>query len=289
MYKNITIIIVTYYSEYIIKRTLKKLSKFKVIIVENSKNQLFKKFIENRYKNIKCIIPNQNLGFGKAVNLGIKLSKTKYCLILNPDSFTDNTTIQKLYLACEKNKKIAAISANTKINKNSGHFIFSNNKKINKKKNIVNVDFFIGHTYLINKNIIKKIGYFDEKIFLNFEEIDLFKRLAMAKYEICLYKNVYCKHLSGMSHYGHKNINLEKEIKYTFKWHYAWGYYYFYKKHYNFFISNFFFFKFLFKSILQFIYFFFRNDKNKLHYIWASICGLICSYASMESFYRPKL
>ena len=162
-------------------------------------------------------------------------------------------------------------------------------KKLIKKKNIVNVDFFVGHTYLISKNIIKKIGYFDKKIFLNFEEIDLFKRLAAAKYEICLYKNVYCKHLSGMSHYGHENINLEKEIKYTFKWHYAWGYYYFYKKHYNFFISNFFFLKFLFKSIIQFIYFFFKYDKVKLYYILASIYGLTCSYTGKQSFYRPKL
>lgn len=289
MYNNITIIIVTYYSEHIIKKTLNKLSKFRVIIIENSKNLLFKKFLENRYKNVKCIIPNQNLGFGRAVNLGIKLSKTKYCLILNPDAFTNDNTIQKLYLACEKNKKIAAISANTKINKNFGYFIFSNNKKINQKKNIVNVDFFVGHTYLISKNIIKKIGYFDKKIFLNFEEIDLFKRLAAAKYEICLYKNVYCKHLSGMSHYGHENINLEKEIKYTFKWHYAWGYYYFYKKHYNFFISNFFFLKFLFKSIIQFIYFFFKYDKIRLYYILASIYGLTCSYTGKQSFYRPKL
>ena len=100
MHNNITIIIVTYYSEHIIKKTLKKLSKFRVIIIENSKNLLFKKFLENRYKNVKCIIPNQNLGFGRAVNLGIKLSKTKYCLILNPDAFTNDNTIQKLYLAC---------------------------------------------------------------------------------------------------------------------------------------------------------------------------------------------
>ena len=118
MFKDITIIIVAYHSENLIKKTIKKLYKFRILIIDNSKNKEFKNFIEKKFKNIKYILSKKNLGFGGALNIGMKLAKTKYCLILNPDALTNYKTINKLYTAVEKNSSIAAISTETKNNNN---------------------------------------------------------------------------------------------------------------------------------------------------------------------------
>jgi GT2 family glycosyltransferase len=295
MLKDITIIIVSYNSENLIKKTIKKLSKFRILIIDNSKNKEFKNSIEDKHKNIKYLLSKKNLGFGNAINIGMKLAKTRYCLILNPDAFTNYKTINKLYDAAEKNSKIAAISTETKINKNKkilnhGYFIFSDtDKEKYKSQNMINVDFFIGYMYLIKTKITKQVGCFDSKIFLNYEEFDLFKRLKKIGYDICVYKGLYTRHLGGMSHKGNDSLILNEEIKYTFKWHYAWGIFYFYKKHYNFFIANLLSFNFFIKSLINYSYFFIKNDTSKFNEAKASILGFFYSYIGKSSFYRPKV
>jgi N-acetylglucosaminyl-diphospho-decaprenol L-rhamnosyltransferase len=295
MLKDITIIIVAYNSEDLIKKTIKKLSKFKILIIDNSQNKEFKNFIEKQYKNTKYLLSKKNLGFGNALNIGMKLTRTKYCLILNPDAFVNYKTINKLYAAIEKNSAIAAISTETKNNKNKkilnhGYFIFSNSDKEKyKSQNIINVDFFIGYMYLIKTKIAEKVGYFDSKIFLNYEEFDLFKRLKKIGYDICVYKNLYTQHMGGMSHKSKNNSSLDQEIKYTFKWHYAWGMFYFYKKHYNFFIANLLSINFFAKSLIGYFYFFIKNDAAKFNEAKGSVLGLFYSYIGRNSFYRPKI
>ena len=55
--QNLSIVIVTLKSEKIIERCINSLDKnIPIIVVENSDNAKFKDFLENRYKNVKCII-----------------------------------------------------------------------------------------------------------------------------------------------------------------------------------------------------------------------------------------
>ena len=84
--KDITFVIVTFYSENVIFECLDSLpNDSKKIIVENSNNLNFKNILEEKYNNLRCILTNENLGYGKANNIGIKLSETDYIFILNPD------------------------------------------------------------------------------------------------------------------------------------------------------------------------------------------------------------
>ena len=86
--ENITIVIVTYNCENIINKCLNNLDKKnKIIIIENSSNYKLKREIEKKYKNVDFFINKSNLGISKSWNIGINKSKTKYVLIMNPDSF----------------------------------------------------------------------------------------------------------------------------------------------------------------------------------------------------------
>ena len=42
----------------------------KVIVIENSKNIELKKKLNENYKNIECIVLEENLGFAKSNNIG---------------------------------------------------------------------------------------------------------------------------------------------------------------------------------------------------------------------------
>ena len=83
---NFTIVIVTFKSEKIIETCLNSINqKYAVIIVENSRDANFKKHIESKFPNVKCYLTGSNIGMGSANNIGIRLAKTNYVLILNPD------------------------------------------------------------------------------------------------------------------------------------------------------------------------------------------------------------
>ena len=85
--KDITIVITSFKSENKIKECLNSIDKHcQIINVENSNNQDYKRQIEKEFKNVKCILTGENLGYGKANNIGLKEVKTKYALILNPDT-----------------------------------------------------------------------------------------------------------------------------------------------------------------------------------------------------------
>ena len=81
--KKTTIITVTYKSEDIIESFLNRIkNKFKIIVVENSNNTEFKKKLEKKYKNLKCILTGSNIGWAKANNKGLKQINTKYSLFI---------------------------------------------------------------------------------------------------------------------------------------------------------------------------------------------------------------
>ena len=97
--KDLTIIITTFKSEDKIENCLNSIdSSISVIIVENSSNEKFKQYIENKYSNVNCVLTNQNLGYGKANNIGLKRVSTKYSLVLNPDTVLDNNAVNKFFI-----------------------------------------------------------------------------------------------------------------------------------------------------------------------------------------------
>ena len=48
--------------------------------------KITKQKIEREFENVKCILSGENIGYGKGNNIGLKETKTKYALILNPDA-----------------------------------------------------------------------------------------------------------------------------------------------------------------------------------------------------------
>ena len=103
--QNLSIVIVTLKSEGVIFKCLDSLdTNIPVFIVENSNNLDFKNSVEKRYNNVQCILTKENLGMGSGNNVGIKLTKTDYVLILNPDVILEPNTLEELMLSSKKLK-----------------------------------------------------------------------------------------------------------------------------------------------------------------------------------------
>ena len=73
MENEITVLFVSYHSDDIIEKSIMTIDKnIKIIVVENSKNKILKNKLEEKYSNVKVIIPQENLGNGAGINYGIK-------------------------------------------------------------------------------------------------------------------------------------------------------------------------------------------------------------------------
>ena len=271
--EDFTFIIATFRSEKLIKECLKDLpKKNKKIIIENSGDKNLKETIERNYDNTECYLMSENLGYGKANNVGIIKSNTDYVFIINPDTKVTNDKFEKIVSFL--NNQDFAVAAPQIIESNK---IYKQNKE---NSNIKKVDQVPGMAMILNKKKFNNV-FFDENIFLYLEEIDLCKRMR-EQGENILEINVEIDHLGGQSH-----GEFDSEMENSRNWHWMWSKFYFYKKHHNYFYSFIKTFPNLLSSIFKFIYYTLIGNKKKISQYKMRFLGLLNSYLLKKSFYRP--
>ena len=133
MNKIITLAFLSYHSAHHIKRIVKTLDKkFHIIIIENSSDFKLKKEIENRYKNVQVKVCSKNLGFSKAMNLAIKMSKTQYVFLNPSDVVISNNLINSLLKIVKNFDKFGLLTPSYKDRRiHSNYFVWNKDKKKN--------------------------------------------------------------------------------------------------------------------------------------------------------------
>ena len=275
--KDITIVITSFKSEKKIINCLNSIDKrCEVINVENSNNQNYKRKIEEEFKNVKCILTGENLGYGRANNIGLKEAKTKYALILNPDTKLSPEALEGFLNLANEKKDFAIIGPGIVEDKKS---YLSFDDKVSLVKSVK------GYAMFLNLSEFKDIGFFDENIFFFLEEIDLCKRLEKKNKKIYLSKNIKVYHEGGLSHDNSFNYQMELSRN----WHWMWSTFYFNKKYRGFLPSIIIVGPKLFSSIFKFFLFFIVRNNEKKEIYYQRFSGLINSIFGKSSWYRPKI
>ena len=270
---DLTIVIVSFKSGEVLDRCIKSIdSKYQIIIVENSLDHKLKIKLEKSYLNVKCIIPEKNLGYGAGNNLGINLANTNHVLILNPDTILLDNTIEKLRDAADKIKNFAIL----------GPKIYGETEK--ETQNYVSVQYIKGFAILFNKEKFIDIGYFDENYFLYFEEIDLCRKIIKSGSKIYIINNALIKHEGGKSH--ERKYDFEMEL--SRNWHWMWSTFYYHKKNFGYLTGITKIYKNLFSSLIKIVIYFliFNSEKRKIYL--QRLSGIYNSIIGKPSWYRPK-
>ena len=278
--KDITVVITSFKSGQIIKNCLNSIdSDYKVILVENSDDLDFKKKIEQEFVNVECVLTGENLGYGKANNIGLKKVTSKYALILNPDTILQSDTIKNFFEATKRVPKFAIMAPFVQEEGDENNKINTDNINPISVKNVK------GFAMFLNISEFQQIGFFDENFFFYFEEIDLCKRLIDHQKKIYLEPSIIINHTGGKSH----DNALNKTMELSRNWHWMWSTFYYHKKHKGFFIS------FLiilpklisaaFKALLYSL--FLNRDKKEIYN--HRLLGLVNAIMGKDSWYRPKV
>ena len=272
--KDLTIVIVTFNSESKIINCLKTIPfEVKKIVVENSNNEKFKNNLEDEFKNLNCILTGDNKGYAVANNIGLKNVKTKYALVLNPDTILDNSAIENFLIRAKNQQDFWLIGpANGQM------------KKINfGNDNLIEVDSLKGFAIFFNVSKFKDI-FFDENFFLYFEEIDLCKRVKKNGGKIYLDKKIMIQHQGSKSVSGIDELELEKNRN----WHWMWSTFYYHKKHKGFMLAFIFVFPKLLSSSFKTLIYFLMFNKKKRDIYFFRLSGLFNSIIGNKSWYRPS-
>lgn len=89
---DVAIVIVTYNSEEQIQECLESVFKQRrnvsqqVVVVDNQSRDNTVKLIQRQFPEVELILPSENLGFAKGVNLGASHADADFVLLLNPDT-----------------------------------------------------------------------------------------------------------------------------------------------------------------------------------------------------------
>jgi GT2 family glycosyltransferase len=249
---SVSIIIVSYNSEKEIVNCVNSLlpqlnnTNNEIIIIDNDSTDNTITLINCiESKSITIIQNNENFGYTKANNQGIKNANGDYILFLNPDTTVPNGVIKNLLNEIKDNNDLGAIAPqlrcpNGRIQKSCRHFprrrdilyesmglskILHNSKEFNywkmgdfdhKKTRLV--DQPAGAALLIPKKIIAEIGLFDEQFPMFFSDVDLCKRIWDAGYDVQYTTNTFITHKGGASVYR-KRIKMIVSSHFSF-WKY---------------------------------------------------------------------
>lgn len=200
-----------------------RLSFEKIIVVDNGGN--FEPSFEN---NLKVFKNRKNLGFAAGVNIGIKyalLKKADYILLLNNDTIVEEDFLSKL-IAKSLKENIGILAPAIKFHK-SGKVVYDLGGKLNvlfgrTTHNEVDkldgnklqvVDYVSGCCMLIKRQVLEKVGFFDERFFLYYEDVDFCLRAKKAGFKTYVLPSVSVYHKLSKSVGGVSNIAVYNQTK----------------------------------------------------------------------------
>lgn len=217
---DVSIIIINYNTKQLTSNCISSIVEktegisYEIILVDNASTDGSKEvFI--RDKRITYIYSERNGGFGYGNNLGMKVAKGSYFLLLNSDTLLVNNAVKEFYDFAESHppKKVYGCylqNANGQYCCSSFFFpaftikdflkrFWGKQKKEFLDFQIRNVEAVSGADMFFHREIYDRIGGFDEQIFLYGEEGEWEYRMLKAGYPCCIIPQPQIIHLEGQS------------------------------------------------------------------------------------------
>jgi len=205
--------------------------KLEVVIVDNGSTDESVQEIKNSNKILKIIEISQNLGFAEGNNVGIKHALENgadYVCLLNNDTRVNPDFLTELVKTVQSDEKIGLVGG--KIYFEEGYEFHKERYRAEEKGKVIwyagglidwnnvytthrgvdevdhgqydslgETDYVNGCLALIKKEVFKKIGFFDKKYFLYFEDTDLSIRAKKAGFKLFYCPKAKIWHLNSGS------------------------------------------------------------------------------------------
>lgn len=214
---DLTISIVSYNTKDILRKCLTSIYKytkditFEIIVVDNASLDGTPHMVQSEFPQVTLIANKNNKFFAKANNQALKKAKGKYFLILNSDTYFIDNSLKKMVSFMEKNISVGGceglefyedgsiVQTGSRLSTPLIDFYelsyfgtkIANKKVINSyrissqdRKNTFEIDVGCDAFFIVRKDIMDRIGGYDEKLLLYYTENDLCLRIKKLGYKV---------------------------------------------------------------------------------------------------------
>ncbi|HOJ42819.1 MAG TPA: glycosyltransferase family 2 protein [Syntrophorhabdaceae bacterium] len=197
---------------------------YEVILVDNASTDNSINLVKKQFEKVKIVENKENIGFTRANNRGIGISKGEYILLLNPDTVIVEKDLFKKWIAFMDEHPQAGASGCKLIYPDGAHQIgdagyrpslktvfywafflsrffefqglFVNYRKLNHP---IEVDWVCGADFLVRRSILDKTGLMNEDIFMYADDIEWGCRIRAHGYKVFYLPQMSIIHLQGGS------------------------------------------------------------------------------------------
>jgi GT2 family glycosyltransferase len=213
--EDVTVIVVTYNSAHCIAGLAPVLAKLPhVTIIDNASNDGTADAAAQAMPNATILRNTENLGFGAANNRALLQATTPYALLLNPDCLPTPDFLEGLLSVAGEYPEAAIIAPH--LIRRGGEVEVSYRwpgtlwrSHGPAAEGVCCVGFVCGAVMLMNMQVMRQIGFFDEDFFLYYEDEDLCHRVFASRKAILLAPQVTVTHLSRGSVRGNSPLRAE--------------------------------------------------------------------------------
>lgn len=230
---KLSIVIVNYNVEHFLEQCLYSVRRAlqdmegEVFVVDNNSVDGSLKMLAEKFPEVIVIANKENVGFAKANNQAIKVSKGEYVLLLNPDTVVEDDTFSKCVAFMDAHPEAGGLGV--KMVDGKGNFLpeskrglptpaaafykmfglaklFPHSKRFahyymghlsNDETN--EVEILAGAYMLMRKETLDKVGLLDETFFMYGEDIDLSYRITLGGYKNYYFPETRIIHYKGES------------------------------------------------------------------------------------------
>ncbi|MDR3609545.1 MAG: glycosyltransferase, partial [Ignavibacteriaceae bacterium] len=230
---DLSIIIVNYNVKEFLQNLLHSISKSsdqitrEIIIIDNASDDGSVEFIKDNFPDVNLISNKTNLGFSKANNIGMKIAKGKYILLINPDTLISEDTFEIMTAFFEENPNVGLAGCKilnpdgtlqlacrrsfpgpwTSFCKVTGLSNLFPQNKLFARYNLTyldpdstyEVDAISGSFMMFRKEVYDKIGGLDEMFFMYGEDLDFCYRVQKSGYKVFYVHSAQIIHYKGES------------------------------------------------------------------------------------------
>jgi GT2 family glycosyltransferase len=218
-------------------------------LIDNSPTSSFKNYFND--ERIRYIFNNRNVGFGAGHNIALKeilnSDSASYHIVLNPDVYFQNDVVDKMLHYMNENPQVGLAMPKvlypdgrlqplcrllpSPVTLFSRRFLRFNSSWLNQINHwyemhfsgydkIMDVPFLSGCFMFLRMDALKKVGLFDERIFLYTEDTDLTRRIHQY-YRTIYYPEAFIYHYNEKASYKNTRTlihHIRSSITYFNKW-----------------------------------------------------------------------
>lgn len=243
---DLSVIIPSYNTKALLERCLDSISvslkdsdiSYEVIVVDNASKDGSRDILNKKYTQVIKILNNENVGYGKANNQGIRKATGRYVLLLNSDIQVLNESIGKLFTFIASHSKVFAggklLNEDHSPQASCGPmyslavvalmlFGKGDDLRITRYSPLREreVDWVSGACLIGEKQSFLDMGLFDEGIFMYMEEIDLLYRAKQKGYTVHFVADAQFIHTGAASSSKRRTpvVNIYRGLMYFYRKH----------------------------------------------------------------------